>query len=49
MAKVEMHDKITDTLSGKGLVHVLDIDLLLYGSDLLLIYENKQVLITYST
>ena len=43
VAKVEMHDKITDILSDKGLVHLLDIDRLLYGSDQLSLEENKQV------
>ncbi len=43
VAKVEMHDKITDILSDKGLIHLLDIDLLLYGSDQLSLDENKQV------
>ena len=38
-----MHDKITDILSDKGLIHLLDIDLLLYGSDQLSLDENKQV------
>ncbi len=43
VAKVEMLDKITDILTIKGLDHLLDIDLLLFGSDQLSYEENKQV------
>ena len=46
---VEIHDKITDILSDKGLVHLLEIDLLLYSSDQLSLEENKQVLVMCST
>ena len=43
VAKVEMLDNITHILEAKNLVHLLDIDLLLFGSDQLSYEENNQV------
>ncbi len=43
VAKVEMLDNITHLLEAKNLVHLLDIDLLLFGSDQLSYEENNQV------